>query len=30
VLFRSIFVNAATANDVLVIAALTPAELQIR
>jgi hypothetical protein len=24
-----IFVNAATANDVLVIAALTPAELQI-
>jgi hypothetical protein len=25
-----IFVNAATANDVLVIAALTPAELQIR
>jgi len=25
-----IFVNAATANDVVVIAALTPAELQIR
>jgi hypothetical protein len=25
-----IFVNAATANDVLVIAALTPAQLQIR
>jgi hypothetical protein len=25
-----IFVNAATANDIVVIAALTPAELQIR
>ena len=25
-----IFVNAATANDIMVIAALTPAELQVR